>query len=364
MASRRIEYLDAVKGFAIFLVVFAHAIGWNVSDVDSIINPDYHQPFHTAWKGLLWQIVYSFHMPLFFMISGYFLSSIDAGMTLSEKTSKLKKQVVRKSVRLLIPYFFTGFLVLLYKGYYGYWFLFSLWEVSLLSLGMSYIISYVNHKGSIWIDLAGWAVFYLVLKIILPRLPHTDWVEFDRCLFSLPAFICGILMRKYSLLERLHKRNVIICLCGFIFAFVLAYLPYAFPESVLVHKGSVGLRTYIIPLLGCVAVIGSFKLMSPDSVEYNVESKMLIFNMLKYLGVFSLEIYILHLFLVVKIPQAGDWINSLHPSLMIPLQLLFATAVAAVAIALSVLCAKAIHKIPLLPRLLFGSPQSGRSKES
>lgn len=43
------------------------------------------------------------------MISGYFLSSIDAGMTLSEKTSKLKKQVVKKSVRLLIPYFFTGF---------------------------------------------------------------------------------------------------------------------------------------------------------------------------------------------------------------------------------------------------------------
>ena len=298
------------------------------------------------------------------MISGYFLSSIDAGMTLSEKTSKLKKQVVRKSVRLLIPYFFTGFLVLLYKGYYGYWFLFSLWEVSLLSLGISFIISYVNRNGNIWLDLAGWTVFYLILKIILPRLPHSDWADFDRCLFSLPAFICGILMLKYSLLERLHKRNVIICLCGFIFAFVLAYLPYAFPESVLVHKGSVGLRTYIIPLLGCVAVIGSFKHMSPDSVEYNVESKMLIFNMLKYLGVFSLEIYILHLFLVVKIPQAGDWINSLHPSLMIPLQLLFATAVAAVAIALSVLGAKAIHKIPLLPRLLFGSPQSGRSKES
>lgn len=160
--------------------------------------------------------------------------------------------------------------MLLYKGYYGYWFLFSLWEVSLLSLGMSYIISYVNHKGSIWIDLAGWAVFYLVLKIILPRIPHTDWVEFDRCLFSLPAIICGILMRKYSLLDRLHKHNVIICLCGFIFAFVLAYLPYAFPESVLVHKGSVGLRISVIPLLGCIAVIGSFKLMSPDSAKYKV----------------------------------------------------------------------------------------------
>lgn len=32
MASQRIEYLDAVKGFAIFLVVFGHAIGWNVTD--------------------------------------------------------------------------------------------------------------------------------------------------------------------------------------------------------------------------------------------------------------------------------------------------------------------------------------------
>ncbi len=58
MASKRIEYLDAVKGFAIFLMVFAHAIGWNVTDDAKMVAMDYSQPIASAAKGVLWRKVY------------------------------------------------------------------------------------------------------------------------------------------------------------------------------------------------------------------------------------------------------------------------------------------------------------------
>lgn len=50
-----------------------------------------------------------FSYAIVFMISGYFLSSIDAGMTLSEKTSKLKKtscQKVRAAADTVFFYWF------------------------------------------------------------------------------------------------------------------------------------------------------------------------------------------------------------------------------------------------------------------
>lgn len=358
MASQRIEYLDAVKGFAIFLVVFAHAIGWNISDIESILDPDYHQSIDSAAKGLVWSIIYSFHMPLFFMVSGYFLASINYGMSKAEKIIKLKKQVFNKNKKLLLPYFITGFLMLLWHGYYGYWFLFSLWEVSLLSLLMVFLMSFSKKSQKIWFDVLCWGAFYLILRIILPRLPHYDWVEFDRCLFSLPAFICGIFMRKYDLLKYITTKKCYAAVGGFILTFSLAYLPYLYPDSIYAHKFSVGLRLYIIPLFGCVAVIGFFKLLSVRLTNIKKGGYATFFNMMKYLGLFTLEIYIFHIFFVIRMPAIGDWIASLHPAALFPLQIVYASVLAAIAILLSVLIAKLTVRIPGVSLLMFGKDKA------
>lgn len=71
MSHQRIQYIDQIKGFAIFLVVFAHAIGWNLSNWQQVLLLDYSEP--CFWeRSLLWSIIYSFHMPLFFFISVFF----------------------------------------------------------------------------------------------------------------------------------------------------------------------------------------------------------------------------------------------------------------------------------------------------
>lgn len=40
---KRIEYIDAIKGFAIILMVMGHVIAWNYSDYESVCVYDFKQ---------------------------------------------------------------------------------------------------------------------------------------------------------------------------------------------------------------------------------------------------------------------------------------------------------------------------------
>ena len=51
--------------------------------------------------ALLHSLIYSFHMPLFFLISGYFLNTLSAARS-------RKEQIWKKFQRLMVPYVFVG----------------------------------------------------------------------------------------------------------------------------------------------------------------------------------------------------------------------------------------------------------------
>ena len=53
--NTRISYIDALRGFAIILVVIGHLVQNNYSD---------------AYHNSILDVIYSIHMPLFFFISG------------------------------------------------------------------------------------------------------------------------------------------------------------------------------------------------------------------------------------------------------------------------------------------------------
>lgn len=79
--------IDMMKGIGIVLMVIGH--------------------FGTLWpicNEVLTKVIYSFHMPMFFFISGFFF-----------KTRGFRKQIVSDSRRLLIPYAITMTVVLLIK---------------------------------------------------------------------------------------------------------------------------------------------------------------------------------------------------------------------------------------------------------
>ena len=61
--QHRIDWIDALKGFAILTVVIGHCI------TDSLSSQTF--PECAALLQMMGDAIYSFHMPLFFMISGY-----------------------------------------------------------------------------------------------------------------------------------------------------------------------------------------------------------------------------------------------------------------------------------------------------
>ena len=83
MEKQRNIVFDAIKALAIVLVVYAHSIQYLSG--------------YEFWNNTVFQFIYSFHMPLFFMISGFFMSS---ALKLSGKDF-----LTKKGISLLLPCF-------------------------------------------------------------------------------------------------------------------------------------------------------------------------------------------------------------------------------------------------------------------
>lgn len=90
VVGKRILWLDAARGSGMVLVVLGHAISDTAMD-----NPLFSRLFY---------FIYSFHMPLFFFISGYCGSKAMKCYTMSDKCDYIQLRFSR----LMIPYFFIG----------------------------------------------------------------------------------------------------------------------------------------------------------------------------------------------------------------------------------------------------------------
>lgn len=78
--KKRIGYFDIAKGFAMLSIIISHSVG-----ADLVVNTD---------SNLLISFLFSFHVPIFFVISGYFYKN---------NPGNVKKY----TIRLIKPYVFT-----------------------------------------------------------------------------------------------------------------------------------------------------------------------------------------------------------------------------------------------------------------
>ena len=112
MATHRIFYIDALKAFAIVLVVMGHLSPyiWETGDSHSLYLP----------------ILSAFHMPLFMFLSGFVISPPKDIQTLFKKAIRFILPMIW--VGLLFTYIvgknFQSFLIDHYKN--GYWYLYIL----------------------------------------------------------------------------------------------------------------------------------------------------------------------------------------------------------------------------------------------
>lgn len=81
---KRIEYIDFLKFFAIFCVVLGHMLQYG-----------YDYDGNEFYNNRLWAFIYSFHMPLFMMLSGFFATS--------SLQSSFYNMVKKKIIRIWLP---------------------------------------------------------------------------------------------------------------------------------------------------------------------------------------------------------------------------------------------------------------------
>jgi len=156
------EYqLDYIKGILIYLVVLGHCLYWTNETI----------PLRTY----IAEYIYSFHMPFFILLSGYFFSK--------NKTLQFHKLISKQAKRLLYPHFFFNLIMLV--PIFLFWQIFNYY---ITKEGMGHITfkSIYNYLTMFWYL---WCVFFcsiIVNIIFLKTKKATKWMF----LTAVALFIC------------------------------------------------------------------------------------------------------------------------------------------------------------------------------
>lgn len=327
MTLNRIKYLDTIKGITIYLVVMGHCLAWCFDNYIKV----YEQSSPQAM--IIWRIIYSFHMPLFFFISGF----------LFKKQIFSKALLAKKALHLLVPYFTMGFIKYLYLGDFGYWFLMVLFELYILACIQNLIINDKNNTQNhryIIISIIIFLVLYIINKYVNINQPVLRHLYIDNLFRNYPYFILGHLIYRYN------------------FQITNNYL-YTTSLILFITITTIEITSNIatIPAWGILCLLrsccGIYVIMYLVKNYLNKEN--LLTRLFQYLGTYTLEIYVIHFFFKYKIPDIGNIIlnyNSFSTSFII--QSVYAIIATSFIIGISTFIINILNKSSLINLLCFG----------
>ena len=336
METQKVYYphLDVLKGIAILLMVMGHVIPWTLN------QPFLHKPMmelngNELYLSLLYKIIYSFHMPLLFFVSGYLFFKPTA-----YDCEQVKSIINKRISRILIPYLATGSLLLISRGHWGYWFLQCLFCMNVMVAFMLYLIG--RFKFDLRKELALYALvgvgLFLFSKVCKSLETDTFGVVVIGRLFTYyPTFMLGLLMSKYIRLREFLKNQYVVfgCFVLYIVAFILS-------------ERQIPVLSFISSVLLPITMI----LYLNQLVLRNAN---MMGGVIAYVGKNSMEVYILHSFFVIVFKEVGSYMLTLDSLVTcVSFQLVYSFFLSIVAITLSILVAEFLKGSAILKRLLFG----------
>lgn len=262
----RLNYLDYLKAFAIITVVIYH-MGLNTEPIIQTF-------IHTQ-------------MPIFFLVSGY--------LTYKKEKYNPLNNTIKRARQLLLPLLFCGIGLALLKdvdyltllqtqGKEGYWFLLTLFEVSLF-YNLSFPIRKKFCNRWRWIIDAITIVFLMGIRFVLPESLIEEF-ELRSLSKYYPMFILGVYLKEYPF--------IIYCMRKWNFIFIpllIYYFGIQAPQNNL-------LLYYIVQVTqGCIGGLFVWYIFMIN--ENNIPLK----NIWSYIGQHSLEIYLIHFFLLFPAKQ-------------------------------------------------------------
>ena len=332
--NKRIAWLDFVKLMAIYLVLYGHSLQYLKTDID----PHYNY---------MWLFIYSFHMPLFMLISGYFSYGIinDKFLTLIKK----------KTIQFIVPCLIWGGIWYILKIVFVYndvsdvkinviqdlkWLTMDvLWFLK--SLFLCIVLCYI-FKKNIW---------FLLLSILLSQI-----MPFKLPLMY-PCFLFGFFCREKNVFDKINVKWTVVNVLLF------AVLYYFFkPQHMLTNLRATAIGTlsgdYLPFLMECknriycllIGIIGSLAFISVCKAFNSLVEKSYLGDGFSKFGSQTQAVYILHGPIMAYGLATLINLNSMN------INIFNIVVCPVISFALLVLCLYLINSIPPKARkILFGS---------
>lgn len=281
--KQRVRWIDAIKGFAIILVVLGHV-------AERYYKYDLY-PNYTVVFQWIYNVIYSFHMPLFMIISGYLFYYSYMIPSWKQKYHRFWTHWINLTIVYTAYVFIIGIVKLsfstdLLHPIIGYdllliwikpighmWYLYSLLLMYLIYLAIQKVSDIIVIFSS----------FFLSVISTQMHIAYFDLYHVARLFFF---FAIGVMLCKYpNWIENKMSKTIIIVLA--IISFILAF--HFWNEGIEIER-VLGIQL-IVGFGISLAIIFLFK-------EINFLNRCKPFL---WCGSYSLEIYILHQYSVVVV---------------------------------------------------------------
>lgn len=356
--SKRIGYIDAMRGFTMILVVYSHVCGFCLGDRNIAFN----------------DVLFLFRLPCFFFISGWLFQGTWGKVTRGTQGTvgtiikhKFMVQIVPTLIFLFFlsppPAYFHQFGA--FKG--GYWFTFALFYFFIIYMLMSLpfrhrqgrrsdivmlLLTLAISMSAYWYDINYHRLTLTysdspVFQYVTDLLGFLSYIVWRYFLF----FFLGTLARKY------FPQFLKIASSGKLMAVVVI----CFLAISQIPQSDIFLREYfkfsIGGILGMTMIFALFCYLYTLSLSSFSHLTSAIIHptsaFLKFVGTRTLDIYLLHYFFLPEFlrPHATQLLSTI-PSPLLPLVILLA---AIVVVALCLATSYVLRLSPFLGRYLFGA---------
>ena len=308
LTGNRLIYLDSLRGFAILLVVVGHLIQYN---------------YQSALDDPIFNAIYSFHMPLFFFISGASCSLSVHGIN---SVKGCVREIWRKFQILIIPSLSWGIIMSFLNGgtiesaLYAHWFLYTLFVIFVLW----YLKEGLNQFYRFF-EIIFYIAIVLLFLLDIKRIP----------LMYLSMFCMGYYVQKYQIAKSSSW------LCFLFFVLFVIGVPYF-------HYGDTNLgdpnRVWVQFPVSIVGSLGFYMLFYRLQLWYAKGLKIL-----ALIGCCTLGIYLVH-FLFLQIQTIAE----IQSACCIPVQFILLMAIASIISVVCIVIEKVIIVMPVASLLFYG----------
>lgn len=328
----RIEYIDALRGFTIILVVYSHICNFCLGDV--------HLGFNTKF--------FLFRLPCFFLISGWLFEPVSRRPFRQIAKKKFMVQIVPTFIFLLLyappPEFFHQLGTL--KG--GYWFTFALFEFFMIFM---FSVRFCRRWGMVLALAISVGSFCFVcsqnhLRLIAPDhsflsplLDIAGFLSIGVWRYYLFFYIGTVVRQHFDAFVRFTNNTWIVILLIVVF-WGIAYTSH--PASAVFE--------YCRFSLG--GIFGMFMMFVLFRHSASWLKRLHLSKPLQYVGTRTLDVYLLHYFFLPKF--LIDYCPLLHSYNNSFLEFIVIIPIALIVVIISLITSYILRLSPFLAKYLFG----------